>query len=176
VLATIDLRGEEVVLVPRGFGPAPFAAISHVAMIDEYIVLADGAVPELRLLGHDGSLKSIVRWSQTDLSLDDRTRRVLGDSLRAEYFGAADDHLFPPILPKIVSLVGASDGSIWVALGGRPSDVTRRWLHVTAYGKRVAVVELPASARVLDSDATHAVVLAPTEMDEERVVLIELAT
>jgi hypothetical protein len=77
-------------------------------------------------------------------------------------------------LPAVASLARSEDGGVWVSSSTHEGEATRTWFVVTATGKVVARIDVPADVEIKAASDRLAVGVRRDEMGGQRILLYEV--
>jgi hypothetical protein len=165
--------------------PLPWGRRTSITTDGELIHVARTDRLEVRSYSPDGTLVRIARSSQGPPLLDDASydaiRRGWLETAAAGASGGTDaesrwdDLPRPEYAPEIADLRAGRGGVLWVELYRADGSAPRSWI-VMDRGVPVAIVRMPASARVIDVGPGHVITRRTDELGVEFIDVFELTS
>ena len=171
----------------------PFSGYGVVAVTPNSFVTGRTDIAELVWRASDGSISQIARWDADPRSADDADWAAFEASVRldtermnpgrsaAEYDAMAERALAGWALDEAQSvrvfddLVGARDGSVWIAsfTPSRGVATAKEWIVLSPAGEWMGVVEFRTATQILDITEKLILGVQVDELDVETVVVLE---
>jgi len=175
----LEYIGEE-----GGAGPHRFTRMLVHAIVGDRIYVGTGDGYEIRVLGLDGRLESLIRWTGPDLAFTDadltryreRRRAAATPESRQSVERDLRDWLRPETWPAYDALVLDPAGDLWIEDYDRPDpDPGKRWTVLDSEGRLLGRVALPEGLRLTEIGRDHVVGVRRDALDVERVEVFRLA-
>ena len=165
--------------------PMPFARNSHLTWSSSHIFLGENDRREIRVLGLDGALSRLLRWSGQDIAVTGADRSRFADEARTSFRQQSrlptlerwlSEVPFPATKPAFRALLTDSAEQLWVQTWSEHGAEQDRWLVFANEGGWLATVEVPSGLELLDvGDDGVVLALWRDELDVNYVRVYRLA-
>lgn len=147
-------------------GPAPFPRALSVGVRGSEILVGTAETEEVRILGPEGRLRSIVRFPGPDRTLTAADREWYADRLgalagsdqeRAMLPAVVEALPFPATLPPYTGLLVGADGTVLLRVGRHfpPASPSTQWRVLSREGALLGTLDLPRGLELLDVGEDH---------------------
>ncbi|MFQ5549740.1 MAG: 6-bladed beta-propeller [Gemmatimonadales bacterium] len=171
---------------PRSFGAVPFGRNTLFRAHGNRLFVGTNDTYEYQVWESDGNLRSIVRLSRQNRTVDDATiseylvsrRREIAagpPATRADRLETLHELPFPDTYPAYAGMLIDRDGYVWLEQYRAPAETNNSHLVISSDGRLVGSLQLPAHFRPFDIGADYLLGKQTDEMELEHVVVYGLA-